>query len=286
MACGQKFTASVNRDTILIGEQFQYELLIEPEHRSDIVNVDLPDSIPHFEIVSSKPLDTLTRNNRFLVYKSILFTSFDSGSQVIPSFNLEMGQPGAQKVYTTPSLRVEVGYAQSDSTEIHDIKPIIEVDAEASIPEYIYWAAAIVILIALMLYWYLRKGRKRFTTVDEPTIPAYNEALQSLARLNWEGPYREQVIDYYDKLSAIFKRYYGRVKHQRMLSKTTGDLLVALKSDGLNREQISALADSLRGADAVKFARFMPDETTAISHKKEIQQLITWIHQSTNTMKS
>ena len=74
----QQVTVSLNRNNILIGEQINLAIKIPVSNSTNQVNFYIPDSIPHFDIISkgnpeSVPGDPST------IQKIIVFTSFDSG---------------------------------------------------------------------------------------------------------------------------------------------------------------------------------------------------------------
>ena len=96
--------SGVDKNKIVIGEQIHLALeadfpLQEPMRFFTI------DSIPHFEILERKKIDTLDDREGIKLSQSLTLTSFDSGHWVIPSFELP-----ADKPMYTDSIVVDVGF--------------------------------------------------------------------------------------------------------------------------------------------------------------------------------
>jgi hypothetical protein len=71
-----------------------------------------------------------------------------------------------------------------------------------------------------------------------------------------DGP---AVKTFYSNISQIFKKYYSRKNNQNWLSKTTGDLLLQLQAQVSSPDLVAQTAHLLRSADAVKFAKYLPE---------------------------
>lgn len=79
IAWSQAVKTSINTNNILIGEQIQYQIKINLANSSYRINIDLPDSVPHFDIIDQKKYDTVDKDGVYTLRQDILFTSFDSG---------------------------------------------------------------------------------------------------------------------------------------------------------------------------------------------------------------
>lgn len=278
----QKVGVKADRNHILIGERINYDLLIDLPGPGYAVNLLLPDTIPYFELISTKPFDSSTNGGRFLLHKQIVFTSFDSGSRVIPSFNVEVGNQNKKLQLKTQPLAVEVGYAPSDTTGLKDIKPNMMVTVSDSRWGYLLAIVLVVLIIAALLVFYFSRKKKKPEPLFHAKLSAVDEASQALDALQWRGDDRGSAVDYHDALSGIYKRYYSRRENANMLTKTTGYLLQALKNNHVQAEVVSAIAEALREADAVKFARFIPQKEEAEDKKQKLKRAIQNLHQQDN----
>jgi len=256
---------AIDKNKIAIGEQIHLSLeadfpLQEPMRFFTI------DSIPHFEILERKKIDTLDYREGIKLSQSLVLTSFDSGHWVIPSFQLP-----ADKPMYTDSVAVDVGFSPFDpNQDYHDIKDVIDVHVQEKKEETWYWyAAASALLIAAIIYFLVRK--RKTPTVKIPFVDAYKDAKQELEKLRKESLSAKL---FYTRLVDIFRLYISRRKGIASLQKTTDDLVVQLRSLKLPTEEFNRLAQSLRMSDFVKFAKFEPGESDKSDSFKTIKDFI------------
>jgi hypothetical protein len=161
--------------------------------------------------------------------------------------------------------------------DYHDIKDILEVEAVGRNYLMYILPAVAVILLLLLLIWYLRKkGRKKAPSLHTPsiTLPPYEEAMKALEELR-----KQQVSEktYYTSLNDIVRWFVYRKKNVATMQKTNEEFIIQLDKMGLPKEDFIALAQVLRMADAVKFARYIPGEGENDRNfgviKKTIEQL-------------
>jgi len=241
--------SGIDKNKIVIGEQIHLTLEADfaPQEPMRFFTID---SIPHFEILERKKIDTLDDREGIKLSQGLTLTSFDSGQWVIPSFELP-----ADKPMYTDSVVVDVGFSPFDSTQpYHDIKDVIDVPVQPKKDETWYWyAAASVLLVAAIIYFLLRKKKKPNAKI--PFVDPYKEAKQELEKLGKENLTSKL---FYTRLVDIFRLYISKRKGIASLQKTTDDIVVQLQSLGLPAEEFNRLAQSLRMSDFVKFAKYEP----------------------------
>jgi hypothetical protein len=248
--------ASVDRTKILIGEPVQLRLDVEIPQNTPMGWFNM-DTLPHFQFITKNKIDT-QQNARTILFKQILsITSFDSGQWVIPQLGLTVGN----NRYLTDSLTILVDYSPMDPNQpYHDIKDIIEVPETDSI--YINYILVAVTLIAIaLLIWFLLRKKKPMVAQEHngPRLSPLQQALKELEELKAEHP-AENVKSYFTKLNDILRTYFRNRK--LVTAPDAGNELFILKvQSDLSREQVQQLAQSLRLADAVKFARYRPSVT-------------------------
>lgn len=272
----QSVGVKIDKGTILIGEQVQYDLQVILPAPGYGINFRIPDTVPHFEVIENKNFDTSNSGRDFIVHKKIIFTSFDSGAWYIPSFEVLLEKPNSSQKFMTDSLLVNVGYSPPDSTgELRDIKSVIDVTVEDYFWYYVAAAVLGAVLLGLLVYWYVRKRKRRPTAIFNTSLSAYEEAIQALQKL---PAYNEQdaaqVKNYYSELSDIFRRYYSRKVSKDMMNRTTGDILLHLKDHRDQDETVPVIAASLRSADAVKFAKYIPPANEAQQSANQVKEVI------------
>ena len=271
--------ASVDRSEILIGEQMK--LSVEATFTNDDYTVDwpvLPDSFEHFEVVDKSKIDSVYAEGKLSAIKQIFtITSFDSGKWIVPSLKINIAPVGkaASAVLYTDSFPVTVSFSVSDTTsQLRDIKPIREVKPENLLWYWVVGAILLLVLIGLII-WYFNKNKKKPAEIFKTKLSPYDEAmeeLQGLKKINLYNP--ESLRIFHTKLTDIFKRYLSRKTNQLHLNKTTGDILVLLNETGLQKTEVSKAAYSLRCSDAVKFAKYQPDNNESNECLQSIKQVI------------
>ncbi len=259
--------ATIDRSGILIGEPIRLTLEADiPEHEP--IRFFQPDSIPHFEFLNIEKIDTSNTGGGTVLSQVIHITSWDSGHWVIPSFRL--GENIA-----TDTLPVDVGFSAFNPEQpYHDVKEIIEVNPEEEKKKIKWWyivAGAAVLLLLLVLL--LRRKKKPIVQAVVQPIDPYKEAIGKLEKLQKEKP---EAKEYYSRLVDIFREYIDAKKGIHSLQATAEDLVVKLKSLNMPKEQFDDLTQSLKVADFVKFAKYVP---SAEEDKKIFNVIYTSIQQ-------
>ncbi|MBL7745490.1 MAG: hypothetical protein JNN00_18615 [Chitinophagaceae bacterium] len=85
--------------------------------------------------------------------------------------------------------------------------------------------------------------------------------------------------EYYSKLVDIFRLYVEKKKGIHSLQKTTDDLVVQLKTIPVTRDLFEKLSQSLRLADFVKFAKYIPSDDDNRNTFETIKRTISEIEQ-------
>jgi hypothetical protein len=277
VANAQALSTRINTNDILIGEHIQYELKINLANSSYKIDIEIPDSIAHFDIISQDKYDTVDAQGVYTIRQNILFTSFDSGVWKFPSFPVIISFPNkASQKLLSDSFLVRVGYSPADSTgQLRDIKPVMEVFVIDRSWMYIAAAVLLGLLLAVLLYRYFKNRKKKAPPLFNSNLSAYDEAIKALQQLV-KTPANDSVEtkQYYTLLGDIFKKYYSRKANKNLMSETTGDLLLLLQTHVKSPEIISAVAQALRCADAVKFAKYIPPVSENAQSVAQIQATI------------
>jgi hypothetical protein len=244
--------ANVDKNHIVLGEQIHLNLEADfPLHEP--MRFFLIDSIPHFEILGKKKIDTVDNNEGLKLIQALTLTSFDSGHWVIAPLELAGDKP-----LFTDSIPIDVGFSPFDpNQDYHDIKDVIDVQPEKKKKEDWYWyLVASIVLVAAIIYLFVRKQKKP-TVTNAPPVDPFTEAKQELEKLRRENLSAKL---FYTRLIDIFRMYVLRRKDIASLQKTTDDLVVQLHSLKLPENEFNKLAQVLRMSDFVKFAKYEPSD--------------------------
>jgi hypothetical protein len=279
---------TADKNAILIGEQVK--VTIKANFRSGLYNVhwlSLPDSIPHFEIVDPGKPDSITyKDNSKAIEQTIIFTSFDSGKWVIPSFRINFDPLVDDTTLNlfTDSISVNVMYSPPDSTnQLRDIKPIQDVNITDYTWYYIAGGALLLCVAAFFIWRYIKKRKPRPAPVFASKLSPYDEAMEELKKLGqYDLQHAAEVKIVHSRLSEIFKRYLGRKENKNLATNTTGELLIHVGENNLSKENISTLATALRCGDAVKFAKYLPTMIESDDCKQKIKETINLIEPLTS----
>ena len=283
----QSVGVKADRNQLLIGERLQYELLVNLPSPGYAINFKFPDSLAHFDVLENNNFDTINNNGSFQVHKKIVFTSFDSGAWHIPSFEVLVEHDNQIQKFLTDSILINVGYSPADSTgELRDIKPVMEV----SVADYFWYYVAIAVLLGIIVAWliyiYVRNTKRRPKPIFNSAFTAYDEAmkaLQELKNLDLHDPFK--IKEYHSSLAEIYKRYFSRKQGKNMLNKTTGDILISTKDHYEDTRLVSTMAEALRCADAVKFAKFIPTVSESDQSHAQVKEAIELIEKLQSPLK-
>lgn len=273
----------IDKQDILIGEQLKYKVVAS--FAPGAFNVrwpNIPDSMPHFELVDQSKIDTSAENGNTVLQQTITLTSFDSGRWNTPVFpvGFEPLHSGASVNALTDSFTVNVGYAPADSTnQLRDIKPIMDVTIKSYFWYYVAGVVLVAALLAFILWRYFKNRAKKPAPVFRGKLPAFDEAMQELEKLrsmNLQQP--DDIKQFHSMLGHIFKWYISRRQQFNSMNKTTGDVLLHLTGSHLPQDTVAAAAASLRTGDAVKFAKYLPGEAESMDALKNIRTVIEFIH--------
>lgn len=248
--------ATVNKDHILMGEPVLLTLEAECPAGSAMKWYQM-DSLPHFEYLDTTAIDTLSAVGGKVFKQVFTITSYDSGTQMIPMLTLTVNN----KRYLTDSLKIEVSYSTPDSNQpYHDIKDIIEVPSVE--PLYVNYIIAVITILAILAIVFLLRRKKAENEKPEAVIIAgkspFEAAIAALesARSGYStGSYKSYIIE----LNNIFRQYLSGERIVKAPDASNADLVVKLQTY-LPKEDLVGLAQQLRLADAVKFARYQPQE--------------------------
>ena len=253
----QGIRSSVDKNAILIGERITYTLTVDLPSAEYTVSINIPDSIPNFEILEKNGGNGKDQKGNFVWQQRIVFTSFDSGSYTFPGllYRINHLNTASQTLSTSP-LKIEVSYMPLDKGGIpRDIKSILNVEFVDWF--WVYVAAGILLLLLILFFVWRRFRKKKTTVVPINAKGAYEEAILALDELKKANEQRSLgVKEYHTKLVDVLRTYFGRIVNQNFSNKTTQEILMKLKSHEVRAETASQATEALATGDAVKFAKY------------------------------
>lgn len=275
MVWAQKTEVTVDKNNLVIGEQVSYGVKVTLPGPGYRVLIQIPDSVPHFEILKRGELK-VTDKGGHVAEQILSFTSFDSGSWVFPALPVIISNGDNQVNVTSPPVLFRIGYAPSDTTGLYDIRTVKSLPY--STMYWVYWIAGILlaVLLGLMAWWYLKRRGKKGDGGREELLPALQEALESYHRLENSKLSQKQ---FYTESAKIFRHFLGRKYNADVKSMTTGELMVWLNHRIPGGVQGANISGVLRLCDAVKYAKFQANEKENTETLSSFRYAIKWINE-------
>ena len=272
---GVSADVTADRQAILIGEPIRLTITVRstPGHS---LFIQVPDSLAHFEVLTRSKIDTVADKTLLQLQQVVTLTSFDSGHWVIPSFDL------AGTDIITDSVGVDVGFLPMKAQDqLRDIKDIIPVNV--TIPWWLVGVSALVLAALVFLFVKSLRSKKAKTISAGATAdPPYEEAIKALEAL--QVPVASADIKpYYTRLDSILKRFLSRSYGWNTSQFTTSDLLIHLQDTVTDPRERSAIAETLRLEDAVKFARFFPGNDLHLQAREQVRKALDILHKTSKT---
>ncbi len=265
---GQRVSATLDRDKIVLGEQVSLQLKVEGVNpRSSFITAwfAFPDSINHLNIVKAGQEDTVDVNGLTTYLQQITITSYDSGRWAIPlqPIVVEDRVTGKKTTIKADSLFLQVLPVDvSALKDYHEIKDIIDVPAETDYT-LIIAAAVSVVIVTILLILFFRKKKKPADKTAKPAfkVDALEDAIQKLQQLEKEMPQdKAQLKLFYTKLDEICREYFTRRMPVQVMQLTSDEVMFAIGVYLQDKQAKTAYHQLLRLVDAVKFARYTPDQ--------------------------
>jgi len=263
-----KVKASIDSTHILIGDQLKLILEIEKPRDMDIQFPVVPDTFSsHIEVVKRLPIDTfkLDDKDRIKLSQSILISSFDSGSHVIPSFFFQLKHNQLIDSIATQAMMFQVLTMKIDTTKGPvDIKT--PYGAPLTLKEVTPYILGIILIGAIIffIFYYMRWKKKNvplFTKPEKPKEAAHIIALRELDHIKAQKLWQQEKIkQYYSEVADTVRNYIQNRFDIPAMEQTSAETIGVFKQnmelvDGNSLNQIQHI---LSLADLVKFAKYSP----------------------------
>jgi len=222
----------------------------------------------HIEVVRASVLDTVQIDgmggpSATMVVQRITITAFDTGYWAIPPFKLKAG---GRETETAPLLLRVNAFAVDSAAVPAPIKPIHRLPFSA-----LWWArqhwpwiagvagVGLLVALALLLVRRLRRSKVQAPVAVVPERPLHERVLAQLDELERERLWQQgQHKAYQSRLTDLLRAYIEERYQVPALERTTDELLHELRVSPLSTDHRTMLANMLREADLVKFAKALP----------------------------
>lgn len=281
MGTVMKLTVSVPLKTD--STKVAFPLLEEARKKGDKYVALLNDTV---ELRTDHTLSQEVREGKSWLKYNLLIQSFDSGRYTLPYFEfLAEGDTIRSNRLTLSVIPVKVkaddkidGF--SDIAQPFEIIPNPEELEEDTSSAWIWWlVGAAVLLLAIIIYLYIRFRRTGTLSPFAKPVPIYQQALKKLDKLEKQNlPAKGKTKEYYTRISDILRKYLNKQFGIKTLEKTTAEILHSVD----NSEQVAAYGDTLKSvletSDFVKFAKVTPSEVENSRCMQESRRFIIASH--------
>ena len=257
-------------DSIGIGDRFTYSIEVEKDLVQTVIFPNFAASAgEQFELIEDVPVDTLERDGRRLkLRKSFRLAAFQEGVQRILPQVMYADKNIIDTLYGEDTLSLLVTTFEIDSTShsIFDIKPQKTLPFRfGEISGYLMWSLVALVVLAIGLYVAYRIMRHYGKSLSDifhpaPPMPPHEEAFRALERLYvLRLCQHDKHKLYYSTLTDILRRYIAARFEVGAMEMTSDEIIAAMREVELPKKAAMDMADVLRAADLVKFAKAIPE---------------------------
>lgn len=271
-ALSQEVYLTLDRDSILIGQQVEAEIKVVYRvdvDSSHVIWPDLGESLGEgVDILTKGRIDTIANadDSDPLIFNQVMklnVSSFDSGYFAIEPLKFIVN---GENIESNAAL-LSVYYPNIDmEADIKDIKGIKNIEFG-----FVDWIKVnwLWILIGILVLgggiWALialTKKKQKDESISEEkkaVIPAHLTAFERLEELRAKKLWQEgKVKPYYTELTNIFREYLEKRYDIPALEATTDEIMIGLKRKAIHQNVIEQIGELLVLADLVKFAKEKP----------------------------
>ncbi len=270
LSFGQNIEVRLDTNSILLGEQTVLHLAIS--YRVDTgkeTMLQFPTFsdtlVEKIEIFKKSKVDTsiLDNNDPYLFTQSqkLTITSFDIGTYELPSFFFILNN---DTIYS-PKIAFEVrDIILEEKAVLAEIKAPIEdpLTVWEWLKEHWLWfliPLVTVLVLVLIVYFFLTRGRKVRVEKPKPIIPAHIIARKELENIQTNELWQKgKFKQYHSEISVTIRQYLENRYQINALEQTSDEIFTALRFKSITEINKEKLHHLLCLADLVKFAKEIP----------------------------
>lgn len=251
-----RFSAEIDTNKILIGDQFTLQLKGEVAEGTNFQWPIIPDTVSGLDFVDISKIDTLSKDGVWKLSQKLTLTSFDSGYVAIPPLTLKAGNDEA----SSQALAVAVEFPQlSEEQDLYDIKEPLEPPFDW-IPLLIGLGIGIVLIVGTWFYikW-LKKRKNRVKLTPEQMLTPYEYAQLQMTEIEKEQLYQAgKIKEYYSRLTDVMRLYMERQMGINAMESTADELIEKMREIRLPKELQERIDELIHLSALVKYAKEKP----------------------------
>ncbi len=259
----EKLSSNVSKDSILIGDQFEWTLPLTIDEGDEFYFEEVEDPVTQgVEVIKPYVVDTLSikKGKVNLEWKMIL-TSFDSGSYYLPNLIALVSRKDGSVdtlLFDGPSIEVNTIPIDTATFQPYDLKG--QIKYPVTFKEVATWV--LIILLALGLVYiiirYIKTRRENRTFFGKPVEkdPPHIVALRNLEKIRgqklWQNDKQKQ---FYTAVTDTVRQYISDRYGISAMEQTSNEMFDELKGKEVDPELLKPVKELFATADFVKFAK-------------------------------
>lgn len=260
-------TAHVDRNEITIGDKIKFGICVTYKDGIVVQFPELDQQLGVFTVKNTGFAEEPKRekDGRFMVERYYVLSSYEIGSQTIPSLKIKYGGVQGEGEIVTREIPIDIKGVLQEGEISGDIKDIVPPgNVPVSYKRLFPWigGTCAVILVSGIVFWLIRKWKRRGKAREgEVKIRSPHEiAYELLEKLLREDLITQGLIkEYYYRLTGIVRHYienrFGLLAPER----TTEEFLAEMAHTNiLNETHKRLIRDFLERCDMVKYATYGP----------------------------
>ena len=249
-------------DTALVSVGDRMTFTVRVEHDPAAVVV-WPDSLGlgSVEVLDAELLPPADEGGRTVTSARYVLAAFELGDLEIPSVDVlvEMPDGSSTLLSTDPYVITVQSVGLDEGGDIRDIRGPLGIPL--SVIYVLPWVLFLVLLGGLAYWLWTRRKPVEASPRRSVVIPLFphEDAYEALDRLEASGLVeRGEIKEYHILASEIIRTYVEGRFGVYALELTTGEVVEALRSEGLADDAVRAFAGFADRCDLVKFAKLRP----------------------------
>ncbi len=268
----------IDQQEITIGDPVVYTVVIEREPGVELDIPVLKKTFGSFRIKRLLAKKQKRKKGRVINRYKYLMTTFNTGTQIIPSFKVFVrDEEGRKTEVKSEGLIIKVKSvlpAGEDPKDIRGLKPLI-------LKKNIMTTVLLILMVlgaGALVYFLARKikfKKKAPPPAEVAVQTAEAIALQRLKELKHSELLKKgRAKQYYYILSEIIRQYLENRYQMPVKERTTNEIMTTLSSVKEAQKYASYFGEFLNYCDMVKFSPYLPTELAAEEIIKRAREII------------
>lgn len=236
---------SVNKKSILAGEQFKVGVELITELESEVQYTNPSDSSKGFLIIDQQRITTLASGKLKKTQLTFTLISTDQEATQVPPFTFTIISPYTIKQLSTKAIPITVLLLPVDVTVPHKTLfpsvPITYTKAEL----YPYFTFIAIVLVGLFSFAYRSKLYNLIAAIKR--LYFYQRSLNKIKHL-------KHTHDIATKLPLELRKYLSGYIGLRASTSTTEEIVKELRNKNIDKQLVDKLQKVLKETDRIKFS--------------------------------